>query len=106
MLLLYYSAAAEIYSVLHFPNLFTESSVIFFMEWGFDPYWKREQGSWCNLFWDKDSKEKEQGIITKNPIKNLWKLSIMEKNKNIFWFVNNSEYRHQKMGLYCEKELF
>ena len=24
---------------------------------------------------------------------------IMEKNKNIFWFVNNSEYHHREMGL-------
>jgi hypothetical protein len=23
----------------------------------------------------------------------------MEKNKNIFWFVNNSEYHHREMGL-------
>ena len=30
-------------------------------------------------------KENEQGIITESPIKNLWKLFIVEKNKNIFW---------------------
>ena len=24
----------------------------------FDPSLKREEGGWCNLFWDKDSKEK------------------------------------------------
>ena len=25
--------------------------------------------------------------------------AYMERNKNIFWFVNNSEYHHQEMGL-------
>ena len=24
---------------------------------------------------------------------------IMERNKNIFWFVNNSKYHHREMGL-------
>ena len=31
---------------------------------------------------------------------------IMEKNKNIFWFLNNSEYHHQEMRLltsFCHK---
>ena len=32
-------------------------------------------------------------------IKNLWKLFYYGKNKNIFWFVNNSEYHHREMGL-------
>jgi hypothetical protein len=33
------------------------------------------------MFWDKDYKEKEKGIITEIPIKNLWSNYIMEKNK-------------------------
>ena len=70
-----------------------------FTEWGFDPEMKREQGGWCNLFWNKDCKEKEQGIITESLIKNLWKLFYYGKNKNTFWFVNNSKYHHQEMGL-------
>jgi hypothetical protein len=43
---------------------------------------KREQGGWCNLFRDKDSKEKEQGIITESPIKDLWKLFYNGKKKH------------------------
>ena len=42
---------------------------------------EKEQGGYCNLFWDKDSKEKEKGIITESPIKNLWSNFIMEKNE-------------------------
>ena len=45
----------------------------FCVEKCFDPWLKREQVGWCNLFWDKDSKENEQEIITESPIKNLWK---------------------------------
>ena len=30
------------------------------------------------MFWDKDSEEKEQGIITESLIKNLWSNFIME----------------------------
>ena len=33
------------------------------------------------MFWNKDSEEKEQGIITESPIKNLWSNFIMEKNE-------------------------
>ena len=46
-----------------------------------------------------DSKEKEQGIITESPSKIYGSYFIMEKNKNIFWFVNNFEYHHREMGL-------
>jgi hypothetical protein len=42
---------------------------------------KRGQGGYCNLFWDKDSEEKEKGIITESPIKNLWSYFIVEKNE-------------------------
>ena len=75
------------------------------MEWCFDPQLKGEQGGWYNLFWDKDSKEKEQGIIMEKellrnvPSKNYGSNFIMEKTQNIFWFVNNSEYHHREMGL-------
>ena len=48
--------------------------------------------------YSKDSKEKEQGIITESPIKNLWKLFYYgKKRKHFFWFVNNSEYDHREM---------
>ena len=33
------------------------------------------------MFWDKDSMEKEQGIIMESPIKNLWKLFYYGKKK-------------------------
>ena len=76
-----------------------------FTEWCFDPQWKREQRGYCNLFWDKDSKEKEQGIITESPIKNLWSNTILEKNKNKkLWFVNISKYHHRTMGLVPTRE--
>jgi hypothetical protein len=38
-----------------------------------------------------------------SPIKKLWKLFYYEKTKNIFWFVNNSEYHHREMGLMTGK---
>ena len=50
-------------------------------------------------FWDKDSEEKERGIITESPTKNLWSNSIMEKKKKKKWFVNISEYHHRTMEL-------
>ena len=56
-----------------------------------------EQGGWCNLFWDKDSKEKEQGIIMESPIKNLWKLFYYGKKEKHFWcFLYISVYFLQK----------
>ena len=53
------------------------------------------------MFRDKDFKEEYQEMITESPIKNLWKQLYygMEKNKNIFWFVNISKYHHREMGL-------
>ena len=33
------------------------------------------------MFWDKDSEEKEKGIIMEIPIKNLWSNYIIEKNE-------------------------
>ena len=70
---------------------------------------KREQGGWCNLFRDKDSKEKEQGIITESPIKSLLKSFCYGRKQKHFWFVNNSKYHHQEMGLmtvYFSKNIF
>ena len=60
---------------------------------------KREQGGWFNLFWDKDSTEKEQGFFTESPIKIDGSNFIMGKNKNIFRLANNSQYYHWEMGL-------
>jgi hypothetical protein len=56
-----------------------------FTEWCFDPYLKREQGSWCNLFWDKDSKEKEQEIITESPIKKYIEVILFWKKTKTFF---------------------
>ena len=49
---------------------------------------KREQGGWCNLFRDNNSKEKEQGIIV--TLKNTGSNFIMGKKKQflicqLFW---------------------
>ena len=42
------------------------------------------QGGWSNLFWDKDSKENEQGIIMESPIKKYGSYFIMEKKQKHF----------------------
>ena len=54
-----------------------------FTEWCFVLN-QRKQGGLCNLFWDKNCKEKEQGIIAESPIKHSWKLFHNGKNKSIF----------------------
>ena len=69
------------------------------MEWCFDPSLKREQGGWCNLFWDKDSKEKNKELLGKVPSQTYASYFMKEKNKKQNWFVNNSEYHHWEMGL-------
>ena len=43
-------------------------------------------------------RKKNKELLRKVPSKIYGSNSIMEKTKNIFWFVNNSEY-HQEMGL-------
>ena len=48
---------------------------------------KKELGGKCNLFWDKDSKEKEQGIITESPIKNYEVILLWKKRKKKIGFL-------------------
>ena len=68
-----------------------------FTEWCFDPWLKREQGGWCNLFWEKDSKEKNKELLGKVPLKIHGSYG---KNKNIVWFVNNSEYPQKWVSVF------
>ena len=44
-------------------------------------------------------KKKNKELLRKVPSKIYGSNFIMEKNKNIFWFLNNSEYHHREMGL-------
>ena len=44
-------------------------------------------------------RKKNKELKRKVPSKIYGSYFIMEKNKNIFWFVNNSEYHHWEMGL-------
>ena len=70
---------------------------------------KREQGGWCNLFRDKDSKKKEQGIFTERPIKNLWKLFYYGKKQKHFlvcqqfqiFSPRNGAIHSSKVELFC-----
>ena len=38
-------------------------------------------------------------LLWKVPSKNMEVILLWKKNKNIFWFLNNSEHHHQEMGL-------
>ena len=70
---------------LHFTSMKKRYGTIrnIFTKWCFDPSSKREQGGWCYLFWDKDSKEKEKEIITVT-LKIHRSYFIMEKTKTFF----------------------
>ena len=56
--------------------------------------WKenKEAGAICFEIMIPIKKEKE--LLWKVQSKIYWSNFIMEKNKNINWFVNNSEYHH------------
>ena len=56
---------------------------------------------WCNLFYLGIPRKKIKELLRKVPSKIYGSYCIMEKNKNIFWLVNNSEYHHREMGLLC-----
>ena len=62
--------------------------------------WKvnKEAGAIC--FEIRIPRKKNKEILRKVPSKIYGRNFIMEKNKNIFWFFNNSEYHHREMGLY------
>ena len=47
-------------------------------------------------------KKKNEEILRKVPSKIYGSNFIMEKSKNIFWFVNVSKYHHREMRLFIE----
>ena len=50
-------------------------------------------------------KKKNKELLWKVPSKIYGSYLIMEKTRNIFWFVNNSEYHHREIGLKSVKVL-
>jgi hypothetical protein len=57
----------------------------------------KEAGAIC--FEIRIPRKKNNKVLRKVPSKIYGSNFIMEKTKNIFWFVNISEYHHQEMGL-------
>ena len=57
----------------------------------------KEAGAIC--FEIRIPRKKNKEILGKVLSKIYGSNFIMERNKNIFWFVNNSEYHHREMGL-------
>ena len=57
----------------------------------------KEAGAIC--FESRVQRKKNKEIFCKVPSKIYESNFIMEKNKNIFWFVNISKYHHREMGL-------
>ena len=49
---------------------------------------EKRKGGYCNLFWDKDSEEKEEGINMESSIKNIWSNFITEKTFGLLIFPN------------------
>ena len=61
----------------------------------------KEAGAIC--FEIRIPRKKNKDLLRKDPSKIYGSNFIMEKNKNIFWFVNISKYHHREMGLKSEK---
>ena len=57
----------------------------------------KEAGAIC--FEIRIPRKKNKELLRKVPSKIYGSNFIMEKNKNIFWFVNISKYHHREMGL-------
>ena len=74
-----------------------ESSIIFLQNGVLILDWKENKEAGAICFEIRIPRKKGKELLRK--VNNLWNYFIMEKNKNIFWFVNNSEYHHRKMGL-------
>ncbi len=77
----------------------TESSVIFLRNGVLILNGKENKEATAICFGIRIPKKKNKKLLRKVPSKNYESYFIMEKNKNIFWFVNSSEYDHREMGL-------
>jgi hypothetical protein len=61
--------------------------------------WKENKEAGAICFEIRIPSKKNKYLLRKVPSKIYGSYFIMERNKNIFWFVNNSEYHHREMGL-------
>ena len=77
----------------------TESSVIFLRNGVLILNGKENKEATAICFEIRIPKKKNKELLRKVPSKIYGSNFIMEKNKNIFWFVNISKYPHQEMGL-------
>jgi hypothetical protein len=77
----------------------TESSIIFLRNGVLILNWKENKEAGAICFEIRIPSKKNKYLLRKVPSKIYGSYFIMEKNKNIFWFVNNSEYHHREMGL-------
>ena len=86
---------------LHFTSVkkIKESSVIFLRNdvLILNEKENKEAGAIC--FEIRIPRKKNKELLRKVPSKIYGSNFIMEKNKNIFWFVNISKYHHREMGL-------
>ena len=76
----------------------TESFVIFLRNGVLILNWKENKEAGAICFEIRIPSKKNKYLLRKVPSKIYGSYFIMEKNKNIFWFVDNSEYHHQEMG--------
>ena len=65
--------------------------------------WKENKEAGAISFEIRIPRKKNKQLLRKVQSKNYGSYFIMEKNNNIFWFVNNSEYHHRKMKLWLHK---
>ena len=83
----------------HFDKKNTESSLIFLRNGVLILNWKENKEAGAICFEIRIPRKKNKELSRKVPSKMYGSYFIMENTKNIFWFVNNSEYHHREMGL-------
>ena len=88
-----------VFFTFHFRKIITELSVIFLQNGVLILNWKENKEAGAICFEIRIPRKKNKELLRKVPSKIYGSYFIMEKNKNIFWFVNNSEYHHREMGL-------
>jgi hypothetical protein len=78
----------------------TESSLIFLWNDVLILNEKENKEATAICFEIRIPKKKNKEFLWKVPSKIYGSNFFMENNKNIFWFVNNSDYHHREMGLF------
>jgi hypothetical protein len=91
---------------LHFTSVWKnmEFSVIFLRNGVLILNWKENKAAGAICFEIMIPRKKNKELLREVPSKIYASNFIMEKNKNIFRFVNNSEYHHREMGLISLKK--